>query len=182
MGIPHHRRAPYSVQQTATGPQNEESWAMREAARQRLAEQRKREREAIRWQQLRIRLQGEEEAERDGQLAETIQRQEEEHRRQHEERYLQLEERRRQREEGLRQRERDREGHPQAEEIREWLERHRRNQEETARRRQELADHTSQRRQRARDEMQERNSSTSGYIYSLLLTLTHSGQKKTDSV
>jgi hypothetical protein len=37
-------------QQTATGAQSDESWAIREAARRRLAEQRQRERDAVRWQ------------------------------------------------------------------------------------------------------------------------------------
>ena len=79
-------------QQTVTGPQDEESRAIREAARHRLAEQRKIEREAIRQQRLRMRFEQEEEQRRE--QAEIIRQQEEERRRQHEERIRRQEEER----------------------------------------------------------------------------------------
>ena len=172
--------------QTATGPQDEESRAIREAARQRLAEQRKREWEVVRLQQLRIRLRQEEEEEREVRRVETIQLQEGIHRHQQPEVQLQLgEEHRRQNVERLRYQEREQAGRAQSDEVREWLERHRQRQEEEVRRkqekvqqrqekawqrqemrrRQEQEEHISQRRQRARGERQEQESSIPRYRF-----------------
>jgi hypothetical protein len=47
--------------------------------------------------------------------------------------------------------------------MRQWLERHRRDREEEARRREELAEHTSQGRRRARRARQEVDSSSPEY-------------------
>ena len=129
-----------------------------ESGRQRLAEQRERERDAIRWQ---WRLQ---------------QGDEEEIRRQHEQRYMQQEEGRRRREERRRQQqEKEREQHPQAEEIRQWLERHRQRQKGESGRMEELAEHTSQRRRQARRTRQEVDSLTPEYesLFSAKTSLRH---------
>ncbi|KAL2024728.1 hypothetical protein VTK56DRAFT_6929 [Thermocarpiscus australiensis] len=82
----------------STGPPDDESRAIREASRQRLAEQRRRERGFIQQQREVIRWMEEEERRR--QQTETIRHQDEGRRRQHEERYIHEgeEERRRQHE------------------------------------------------------------------------------------
>ena len=126
--------------------QENESRVMREAARQRLAEQRQREREATRRQREIMRWMEEEGLRR--QQTETIRRQEE---------------RRRVQEEGVQRQELGRERHPRSFDQRVWLERYRQSREQAALARQELADHTSQRRQRARGARQEVDSSTTKY-------------------
>lgn len=130
----------------STGPQDDESRAIREAARQRLAEQRRQEREATRQQREMMRWM-----------------EEEEYRRQQTDRIRRQEERRRVQEEGPQRQELGRERHPQSFDQREWLERYRQSRQDAALRRQELADHTSQRRQQARGARQEVDSSTPEY-------------------
>ena len=125
--------------------QENESRVMREAA-ERLAEQRQREREAARQQREMMRWMEEEGLRR--QQAETIRRQEE---------------RRRVQEEGVQRQELGRERHPRSFDQRVWLERYRQSREQATLARQELADHTSQRRQRARGARQEVDSSTTKY-------------------
>ncbi|SPJ92393.1 uncharacterized protein FTOL_13679 [Fusarium torulosum] len=102
---PPQTQLPSQQQQTRTGPQSDESRAIREAARQRLQEQRRREREAIRDQQQTVRWVQKEERRR--QRVERIRQQELERERhpQAEERRQWLERHRRRQEEEARRRE-----------------------------------------------------------------------------